>query len=163
MATASNWKSFAGSPSPWERDALEFVRERFPTHEPYRAWSLFELITPATARSTRSICPSSPATASTASRARAGRAGSAVTPAPRRGGRRHGGPVRHIGSYRRREHLDLVPHTQRHHTRILILASPGHPHRADGRQLAFPPLPRVAPAQGCPCPFLSSVSHPRTP
>ena len=44
MATASNWTSFAESPYPWERDALDFVRERFPTHEPYRAWSLFEFI-----------------------------------------------------------------------------------------------------------------------
>lgn len=44
MPTASNWTSFAESPYPWERDALEFVRERFPTHEPYRAWSLFEFI-----------------------------------------------------------------------------------------------------------------------
>ena len=44
MAKASNWTSFAESPYPWERDALDFVRERFPTHEPYRAWSLFEFI-----------------------------------------------------------------------------------------------------------------------
>ena len=44
MATASNWTSFAESPYPWERDALEFVRERFPTHDPYRAWTLFEFI-----------------------------------------------------------------------------------------------------------------------
>ena len=40
----SNWTSFAESPFPWERDALEFVRERFPANEPWRAWSLFEFI-----------------------------------------------------------------------------------------------------------------------
>lgn len=29
---------------PWEREALAFIRQRFPTHEPYRAWSNFEFI-----------------------------------------------------------------------------------------------------------------------
>ena len=29
---------------PWEREALDFVRQRFPTHEPYLAWSNFEFI-----------------------------------------------------------------------------------------------------------------------
>jgi hypothetical protein len=28
----------------WERDALEFIREGLPDHEPYRAWSNFEFI-----------------------------------------------------------------------------------------------------------------------
>jgi serine/threonine protein kinase len=40
----SNWSAFADSSYPWERDALDFVRERFPDHEPWRAWSLFEFI-----------------------------------------------------------------------------------------------------------------------
>jgi len=44
MTTHSNWHAFADSPFPWERDALDFVRDRLPTHEPYRAWSLFEFI-----------------------------------------------------------------------------------------------------------------------
>ena len=44
MTTNSNWTSFADSPYPWERDALDFVRARLPEHEPYRAWSLFEFI-----------------------------------------------------------------------------------------------------------------------
>lgn len=44
MCADSNWTSFAESPYPWERDALDFVRERLPEHEPYRAWSLFEFI-----------------------------------------------------------------------------------------------------------------------
>ena len=41
---ASNWKTVAESSFPWERDALDFVRDRFPSHEPYRAWSNFEFI-----------------------------------------------------------------------------------------------------------------------
>jgi serine/threonine protein kinase len=40
----ANWSAFADSSFPWERDALDFVRERFPDHEPWRAWSLFEFI-----------------------------------------------------------------------------------------------------------------------
>jgi hypothetical protein len=40
----SNWITLAESRFPWERDALDFVRERFPTHEPYRAWANFEFI-----------------------------------------------------------------------------------------------------------------------
>jgi hypothetical protein len=28
----------------WERDALDFVRDHWPDHEPYRAWSNFEFI-----------------------------------------------------------------------------------------------------------------------
>ena len=40
----ANWSAYADSSFPWERDALDFVRERFPDHEPWRAWSLFEFI-----------------------------------------------------------------------------------------------------------------------
>jgi serine/threonine protein kinase len=43
-SSSTNWMSFAESPYPWERDALDFVRERFPSHEPWRAWSLFEFL-----------------------------------------------------------------------------------------------------------------------
>jgi serine/threonine protein kinase len=39
-----NWKAISESQFPWEREALDFVRERFPDHEPYRAWSNFEFI-----------------------------------------------------------------------------------------------------------------------
>ena len=39
-----NWIAVAESNYPWVRDALEFVRSRFPSHEPYRAWSNFEFI-----------------------------------------------------------------------------------------------------------------------
>ncbi len=46
MATnaAQNWITHAQSQYPWERDALDFVRVRFPNYEPYRAWSNFEFI-----------------------------------------------------------------------------------------------------------------------
>ena len=44
MPANSNWQSFSDSRFPWERDALDFVRERFPEQSPYRAWSLFEFI-----------------------------------------------------------------------------------------------------------------------
>jgi len=44
MAKATNWTTVAESKFPWERDALDFLRERFPSHDPYRAWSNFEFI-----------------------------------------------------------------------------------------------------------------------
>jgi serine/threonine protein kinase len=44
MAEAMTWIKVAESGYPWEREALEFVRSRFPTYEPYRAWSNFEFI-----------------------------------------------------------------------------------------------------------------------
>src|SRR5262245_14694328 len=40
----SNWITVADSQRAWERDALEFVRDRWPDHEPYRAWANFEFI-----------------------------------------------------------------------------------------------------------------------
>ena len=40
----SNWHSINESNFAWERDALDFIRERFPDREPYRAWSNFEFI-----------------------------------------------------------------------------------------------------------------------
>ena len=39
-----NWITVTASQYPWERDALAFVRQRFPEHEPYRAWTNFEFI-----------------------------------------------------------------------------------------------------------------------
>jgi serine/threonine protein kinase len=39
-----NWVTVTESPHPWERDALDFVRDRWPDHEPYRAWANFEFI-----------------------------------------------------------------------------------------------------------------------
>ncbi len=44
MNMPQNWITVTESQYPWERDALEFVRNQFPTHEPYRAWSNFEFI-----------------------------------------------------------------------------------------------------------------------
>jgi serine/threonine protein kinase len=42
--TTKNWTTVAESSFPWEREALEFVRTQFPSHEPYRAWSNFEFV-----------------------------------------------------------------------------------------------------------------------
>ena len=39
-----NWIKVAESGYPWEREAIEFLRTKFPTHEPYRAWSNFEFV-----------------------------------------------------------------------------------------------------------------------
>jgi serine/threonine protein kinase len=39
-----NWITVTESRYPWERDALDFVRDRWPDHEPYRAWANFEFI-----------------------------------------------------------------------------------------------------------------------
>ena len=39
-----NWTTVTESKYPWERDALEFIRQQFPPHEPYRAWANFEFI-----------------------------------------------------------------------------------------------------------------------
>lgn len=44
MAKANNWTTAAESKFPWERDALDFVRAKFPSHDPYRAWANFEFI-----------------------------------------------------------------------------------------------------------------------
>ena len=44
MENTKNWTTITESHFPWEREALEFVRTQFPTHEPYRAWSNFEFI-----------------------------------------------------------------------------------------------------------------------
>jgi Nuclease-related domain len=38
------WNTITESPYPWEREALEFIRQRLPDHEPYRAWANFEFI-----------------------------------------------------------------------------------------------------------------------
>ena len=38
------WKEITPSQFPWEREALEYVRQFLPDHDPYRAWSNFEFI-----------------------------------------------------------------------------------------------------------------------
>jgi serine/threonine protein kinase len=39
-----NWITVTESRYPWERDALDFVHDRWPDHDPYRAWANFEFI-----------------------------------------------------------------------------------------------------------------------
>jgi hypothetical protein len=39
-----HWKSIGESHFPWEREALDFVFERFPAQDNYFAWSLFEFV-----------------------------------------------------------------------------------------------------------------------
>lgn len=39
-----NWKQMTPSDYAWERDALAFVKELLPDHDPYRAWANFEFI-----------------------------------------------------------------------------------------------------------------------
>ncbi len=38
------WTAVAEPQFPWERAALDYVRERFPNQDPFRAWSNFEFI-----------------------------------------------------------------------------------------------------------------------
>jgi serine/threonine protein kinase len=42
--TSTRWHQIAPSEFPWEREALAFVREGLPDHEPYQAWANFEVI-----------------------------------------------------------------------------------------------------------------------
>lgn len=44
MSHSSNWNTITESNFPWEREALDFVRQQFPTQDPYRAGSNFEFI-----------------------------------------------------------------------------------------------------------------------
>jgi serine/threonine protein kinase len=39
-----HWKTMARSQFPWEQEALDFVHERFPAQDNYRAWANFEFI-----------------------------------------------------------------------------------------------------------------------
>jgi len=41
---SQRWKEITRSEYPWEQEALSFIREGLPDHEPYRAWSNFEFI-----------------------------------------------------------------------------------------------------------------------
>lgn len=40
----AGWVQVTPSEFPWEREALAFLKERLPEHEPYRAWANFEFI-----------------------------------------------------------------------------------------------------------------------
>ncbi len=44
MSSVRYWHTISESSFPWEREALEFVRQWFPDREPYRAWTNFEFI-----------------------------------------------------------------------------------------------------------------------
>ena len=44
MTMATYWKQITPSDYAWEREALEYLREALPDHDPYRAWSNFEFI-----------------------------------------------------------------------------------------------------------------------
>jgi hypothetical protein len=44
QASSERWKEITRSEFPWEQEVLEFVRERLPDREPYRAWANFEFI-----------------------------------------------------------------------------------------------------------------------
>jgi nuclease-like protein len=41
---SGHWKTITPSEFPWEREALEFIRERLPDGDPYRAWTNFEFM-----------------------------------------------------------------------------------------------------------------------
>jgi serine/threonine protein kinase len=42
--SAERWKVITPSEYPWEREAFDFLRERLPDHEPYRAWLNFDFV-----------------------------------------------------------------------------------------------------------------------
>src|SRR4051794_10236396 len=44
MPLTSRWFTIAESAFPWERDALDYLRERLPDAEPVRAWSNAEFV-----------------------------------------------------------------------------------------------------------------------
>ncbi len=44
MTMDIHWKQITPSDYVWEREALEFLRQELPDHDPYRAWSNFEFI-----------------------------------------------------------------------------------------------------------------------
>ena len=44
MTPNARWKAITESQFSWEREALEYLRERLPDHEPWRAWANFEFI-----------------------------------------------------------------------------------------------------------------------
>src|SRR3954454_12244273 len=41
-----HWNTITPSQYPWERAALDFVRDGLPDHEPYRCWANFEFQSP---------------------------------------------------------------------------------------------------------------------
>jgi hypothetical protein len=43
-SSEKQWKTMARSQFPWEQEALDFIHERFPGQDNYRAWANFEFI-----------------------------------------------------------------------------------------------------------------------
>jgi hypothetical protein len=41
---SSRWTEITSSQYPWEQEALDYIRERLPDHDPYRGFGLFEFI-----------------------------------------------------------------------------------------------------------------------
>jgi serine/threonine protein kinase len=44
--SSSRWNTITPSQFPWEQEALDFIRQSLPDHDPYRAWSNFEFTAP---------------------------------------------------------------------------------------------------------------------
>jgi hypothetical protein len=44
MPMTSRWSAITASQFPWEREALDWLREQLPDAEPWHAWSNFEFI-----------------------------------------------------------------------------------------------------------------------
>jgi hypothetical protein len=44
MPMTARWSAITASRFPWEREALDWLREQLPDVEPWHAWSNFELI-----------------------------------------------------------------------------------------------------------------------
>jgi hypothetical protein len=42
--SSERWKQITPSQFPWEREALDYVREHLPDCDPYRVWANFEFI-----------------------------------------------------------------------------------------------------------------------
>ena len=43
-ADSTRWTEITPTQYPWEREAIDFVREKLPDHDPYRGFALFEFI-----------------------------------------------------------------------------------------------------------------------
>ena len=41
---APRWTAVSQSTFEWEREALDFLRDNLPDHEPWRAWSNFDFV-----------------------------------------------------------------------------------------------------------------------
>lgn len=75
------WKQITPSDFAWEREALAFLKENLPNHEPYRAWANFEFIVQGGAINEVDVLVLTPK-ASFSSRSSPTRVRSAETPAP---------------------------------------------------------------------------------